>query len=155
MSSLQRITSASWLEQLYDTIEFKQDDLTRQSFKLLQIACPTYFNYSLMCLFFSRFVWYYIMLRISHWFIAPMKETPEENNGYVVFNLNIQADQLGNRVWVMGEALLRPPPPLSSASFWTKRRRRRFFLHVGYLLHESTSLSIFLLQGKEMYLCGW
>jgi hypothetical protein len=84
-----------------------------------------------------------------------MKETPEENNGYVVYNLNIQADQLGNRVWVMGEVLLRPPPPLSAASFWTERRRGRFFLHVGYLLHESTSLSIFLLQGTEMYLCGW
>jgi len=31
MSSLQRITSASWLEQLYDTIELKQDDLKEKA----------------------------------------------------------------------------------------------------------------------------
>ncbi len=105
-----------------------------------------YFNYSLLCLFFSRFVWLtYTLCWISHWLIASMKETLEEKNGYVVFKWNIHADQLGNRVGVLGKALLRPPPPPSTANIWTDvlRRRERFFpptriFGYGYL-HESTS----------------
>ncbi len=50
----------------------------------------------------------------------------------------MSTDQLGNRVVVRGEELLRPPPPLSTAGFNQifKRRRERFFLHLGNLLRD-------------------
>jgi hypothetical protein len=55
--------------------------------------------------------------------------TEEESNGYVVFFNEMPTDQLGNRVVMRGEELLRPPPPLSTAGFNQifKRRRERFF----------------------------
>ncbi len=38
--------------------------------------------------------------------------TEEENNGYVVFKLNISSYQLVNKGWWGGKgALIRPPPP--------------------------------------------
>ncbi len=155
MSSLQRITSASWLEQLYDTRELKQDDLTRQSFKLLQIAWPTYFNYSLLCSFFSRFVWLtYTLCWISHWFIASMKETPEENNGYVVYKWNIYEDQLGIGWGCWGRHYSACPHPFLQQAFGQKDDVDGFSStsDICFML-APLSCSIFLLLGKEMFKC--
>ncbi len=44
--------------------------------------------------------------------------TEEENNGYVVFELNIHGSG-GKWGEVRGETLFRPPPPL--AGFWTDK----------------------------------